>query len=529
VKYSVRVQKIIRFIECLKVPSGEGEGKKFKLMDFQKDFINAVYGPVDENGKRIVRRAILSCGRKNGKTMMLSCLALVHLWGPEKVMNSECYVCANDREQASVLFRYCAQIVRADPELMAAIKIVDSTKTMIAMDTGSFFRAVSAEAGTKFGYNPVFVAFDELAQAKDRQLYDAFDTAFGARQEPIFYVISTQSPDPNHPLSVLIDDGLKGDDPSIVCHLKSVPEDTPNVFTDPEVWKLANPALGVFRSLTEITAAGKQAERMPSHESKFRNYYLNQRIDSQSPLIPRSEWEGCKGDATIEQGEEIYLGLDLSGTTDLTALVAVSAGEKNRVDAWFWKPKDTLLEHEARDRVPYPVWVKQGLLETTPGKSIEMDWIAARIYQIISDYKVVGMAYDRYAMKHLLSAFKRLGIDFYNDPHDDARDGALRIVDWGQGTRGMNGAIVATETAILNRNFTHDGNPILTWCFANAMSVMDRAGWRTLDKSKSRFRIDGAVACCMAMGLKYQDMADAPQESAYLGLSQSDIIARMAF
>lgn len=102
-RYTDRVRNIIQFIELLRIPSGEGEGGRFKLKPFQKQFINAVYGPVNDDGKRIVRRAIMSTARKNGKTMLTSCLALVHLWGPEKSINSECYVCANDREQASIL------------------------------------------------------------------------------------------------------------------------------------------------------------------------------------------------------------------------------------------------------------------------------------------------------------------------------------------------------------------------------------------------------------------------------------------
>lgn len=527
-KYTKRVKKIIDFIELLKIPSGEGEGGTFKLLQFQKDFINAVYGPVDKDGKRIVRRAILSCGRKNGKTMILSCLALVHLWGPEKTMNSECYVCANDREQAGILFRYCAQIVRADPELSAAIKIIDSTKTMLAWDTGSIFRAVSAEAGTKFGLNPVFVAFDELAQARNRELYDAFDTSFGARSEPIFYVISTQSNDPQHPLSALIDDGLSGRDPSIVCHLYAVPDDAENALTDPKLWLAANPALGKFRSMPEMKTAASKASRIPSFEAAFRNLNLNQRTAATSPWIPRAEWQGCKGEDAIPLGSEIYLGLDLSGTTDLSSLVAVSAGDKDIVKPWFWKPDATLREHEARDRVPYLTWKNQGFLETTPGKSIEMDWIAARVFEILSDYIVLGLAYDRWAMKHLLSAMRRLGIDFYNDPHDTPRAGALRIVDWGQGTKGMNGAIVAMETSILNRKFIHNDHPILTWNISNALTAMDGAGWRKLDKSAVRFRIDGAQACTMAMGLKYQDMSDPAPRSIFEDLSIEDRINLMS-
>jgi len=150
---------------------------------------------------------------------------LLHLVGPEAELNGEIYSAATEREQAGIVFKYASQIVRADPELMSYIKIVDSTKTMVCYSNGSVYRAISAEAGTKYGYNPTVVIYDELAQAKNRELYDALDTSMAAREEPLFIVISTQSNDPQHILSQLIDDGLTGEDPTTVCHLYAVPDD----------------------------------------------------------------------------------------------------------------------------------------------------------------------------------------------------------------------------------------------------------------------------------------------------------------
>jgi phage terminase large subunit-like protein len=176
-----------------------------------------------------------------------------------------------------------------------------------------------------------------------------------ARAEPLFIVISTQSNDTKHVLSELIDDGLAGHDPSVICHLYAVPDDADDdaVFADQKLWRLANPALGDFRSLVEMRGAAKRAKRMSSFESAFRNLYLNQRVDAQSPLIPRMEWLGCQGEVIFEQRESLYLGLDLSGKTDLTAMVGVTAGPKDAAKAWFWKPQELLREHETRDRVPY--------------------------------------------------------------------------------------------------------------------------------------------------------------------------------
>lgn len=524
---SKRVKAIISFIEKLTVPSGKGEGKPIKLRPFQKRFIQDIYGPINKDGNRKVRRAILAMGRKNGKSVLIATLALVHLVGPEAVNNGEIYSAANDREQASLIFKYAAQIVRADSELLSYIKIVDSTKTMVCFANGSVYRAISAEAGTKYGLNPTVTIYDELAQAKNRELYDALDTSMAARQEPLFIVISTQSNDPQHILSQLIDDGISGRDETTVCHLYAVPDEAENVFDDPKLWKLANPALGDFRSLEEMRTAAQRAKRMPAFEAAFRNLYLNQRVNAVSPLIPRAEWVGCKGEDTIQLKDDIYLGLDLSGKTDLTALVGVSAGDKDKTKAWFWKPEDTLLEHEIRDRVPYTVWKQQGHIKTTPGKAIQYSFVANELAQISQDYNIVGLAFDRYRIDDLIAAMNAVGVESYVDDRDNKISGAIRLVKWGQGYVDMAPAVDALEVSVLEKKLIHDGHPCLTWNISNAMIISDASGNRKIDKSKTRFRIDGAVALAMALGLKSRDLKETVI-SAYEGMSTEDIKGRMA-
>ena len=504
--YKKRAKNVIDFIEKLTVPSGINQGKPFKLEKFQKDFINDVYGPT-RYGKRKVRRAVFSLGRKNGKTALIAAIVINHLVGPEAIQNGEIYSAANDREQAAQVFKIAAQIVRADKELSAVLRIVDSTKTIVCYPTGTFYRAISAEAGTKHGLNPSVVIYDELAQARNRELYDVLDTAMGAREEPLFITISTQSNDPQHILSQLIDDGLNSKDSTTVTHLYTVPEDVEDIF-DENIWKLANPALGSFRSMEDMRTQAERAKRMPSFESKFRNLYLNQRIDAKSPAIPRVEWMGCKTGETIEKGEKIYLGLDLSGTTDLSALVAVSASGGDRIKGWFWKPEDTLIDHEKKDRVPYRLWRDSSYLETTPGRTINFNFIANKIGEIGAEYKIAGIAFDRWRIENFIQSLTEQGIDSYIEGRDELFAGAVRMVPWGQGFKDMAPAIDALEAAILERNLKHNGNPVLTWCISNAVAVSDPVGNRKFDKTKTRFRIDGAVALAMAIGLKKRDVAE---------------------
>lgn len=497
------------------VPSGVGQGQRLVLREWQKRFIRDIYEPHghDEDGNwgRIVRRAILSIGRKNGKTLIIAALALAHLHGPEAIENGEVYSAANDRSQAAQVYKFLAQMVRADPELATEVGLVDSTKHAVCYSNGSKYVALSADIATKHGLNPSVVIYDELAQSRSRELYDVLDTAQGARLEPLFAVISTQSNDPEHILSKLIDDGLHAGDSSIVCHLYAVPDDCPDIF-DPKVWKKANPALGDFRSLAEMKKASEQAKRLPSFEPRFRNLYLNQRVSPVASLIARAEWEACKGDAALVDGEDIYLGLDLSSTTDLTALVAVSASNGSRVQAWFWKPQDFLADHSARDFGPgnlrYVEWAKQGLLLTTPGRSIDKAAVARTIAELSARYRILGLAYDRWRIGDLLREFDGVGLEAY----EDGKAGSgLRLVPWGQGFRDMAGAVDALESAVLQRQLVHDGNPALTWQMANARAVMDPAGARKIDKSKARFRIDGAVALAMDLGLKARDRRQEPE------------------
>jgi phage terminase large subunit-like protein len=339
-------------------------------------------------------------------------------------------------------------------------------------------------------------------------LYDVLDTSFGARANPLFVVISTQSNDPEHLLSKLIDDGRDANDPRIVCHLYEVPEDR-DAF-DPANWKMANPALGDFRSLADLKAIADQAERLPASEPKFRNLYLNQRIAPVSSMISRKEWMACAGEAQFQPGEDVYLALDLSNVVDLTALVMGSAGERTRVKPFLWKPEDQLKAHGNRDfgsaSDRYTTWVREGHLLASPGPSISMTAVANQIIELSQTYNVLGLAYDRYAIRDLLRVFDELSFATWEDKGNDNHTGSgLRIVPWGQGYVSMGPAISALEREVVERTLEHPNNPALTWNIANAVVRMDPAGNRKIDKEKARFRIDGAVALAMLCGLKSRD------------------------
>jgi phage terminase large subunit-like protein len=200
-----RAAKVMAFIESLPVSSGPLAGTLFKLRPWQRRFIRAVYA-TDKSGKRIVRTAVLSLGRCNGKTTLAAMLGLCHLAGPESESRGEVYSAANDRFQAARIFNEMAAIIERVPWLDDRVTVKRFTKELEDVGgTESIYAALSRESGTKMGMAPSVVIYDELGQTEGRDLLDALDTAMGKRAEPLMIVISTQAARDEAPLSTLID------------------------------------------------------------------------------------------------------------------------------------------------------------------------------------------------------------------------------------------------------------------------------------------------------------------------------------
>ena len=463
-----------------------------------------MYGPRNADGYRIVRTCVLSVARKNGKTELIAALALAHLCGPVAELGGQIYSAATEREQAALVFNAAAAMVHADPELSARLNVIESRKRIVDYASGSFYAALSAEVKTKHGFNASVLLYDELAQAKNRDLYDVLTTSMGARAEPLTWVISTQSNDPNHIMSELIDYGLKVEagefeDPTFRCFLYAVPDEVDDIF-DEEVWYQANPALGDFRSLEEMRAFAAKARRLPTAEATFRNLYLNQRVSSRARLINAVDWRacGCVIDVTELRGRRCFAGLDLSSTNDLTALVLVFPPDDEDGD-WFvvphfWLPREGLEDKQKHDRVPYLTWEKQGHLTALPGRAVNKRAVLRSLMAATALYDLRLVAYDRWRIEDLKMLMEEEGI-------------SLPLKEYGQGYRDMAPAVDALETLIIERRLKHPNNPVLTWCAANAVAETDPAGNRKITKAKATGRVDGVVAMAMAVGViaKYED------------------------
>lgn len=489
-----RAGRNIAWIEQFcRVPEGRDVGKPVKLRDWQKRFLERVYD--NPNG---TRRAIASFGRKNAKTATSAFLLLLHLCGPEALPNSQLYSAAQSREQAAILFSLAAKMVRMSPTLNSVVVVRDTAKQLACPELGTLYRALSAEASTAYGLSPVFIVHDELGQVKGprSELYEALETATAAQETPLSIVISTQAPTDADLLSILIDDAKTGADPRVVLELY-----TADVDADPfaeETIKQANPAFGDFQSREEVLAMAEDARRMPSREPEFRNLVLNQRVDMNSPFVPRSVWEANGGDVADDwRGVPVYAGLDLSSTNDLTAFVPMARIDGNwHVKPTFWLPGQGLTEKSRADRVPYDLWAKQGDMLTTPGKSVEYEWVANWLRGFVDSHNVVKIAFDRWGMKYLRPWLEKAG---FTESELDEKTGLFE--DYGQGFASMSPALRDLEASLLQEKVRHGKHPVLSMCAANAVVTMDPAGNRKLNKLKAAGRIDGMVALAMAFGV----------------------------
>lgn len=481
-----RGERVIAFIEryCI-VPEGKLVGQPMLLDEFQKKFLLAVYDNPSGTDK-----AYLSIARKNGKTGLIAGILLAHLVGPEAVQNSQIVSGAMSQEQAAVVFDLAVKMVGLNPDLQDIVHIIPSGKKLLGLPCNVKYKALAAEGKTTHGLSPILAILDEVGQIVGPQsaFVDAIVTAQGAHEAPLLIAISTQAANDADLFSIWLDDAENSKDPHIVSHVYEAPMDAE--LNDRKAWVAANPALGTFRSLRDMERMAKMAERMPSFENTFRNLNLNQRVSVISPFVSRSVWESCGKEPHAITGA-CFGGLDLSEKKDLTAFVIAgqSADGWWNVYPYFWTPEKTLMDRAKTDRVPYDVWVKQGVLRTTPGSSVDYDFVVNDIGKIISDsgLDIDAIAFDRWRIDILKKSAEAISL-------------ALPLVPFGQGFKDMAPALDTLEAVLLNGKLRHGMHPVLTMCAQNAVTVKDPASNRKLDKSKATGRMDGMVALTMAMG-----------------------------
>jgi phage terminase large subunit-like protein len=480
----------VEFINGLTHTKGKFAREPFNLRPWQRKIVSNLFKVNKRTGLRQYRTSLLMLPRKNGKSEMAAAIALYGLLADNEI-GAEVYSAAADRDQASLVFNVAAEMVRNDPELDGMCDILDSTKRIVHRKTGSVYRAISSEAYTKHGFNASMVIADELHAWPNRELWDVLTTSMGARTQPLTFAISTAGYDRHsilyelysHAQNVLENPAI---DPTFLPIIFEAPKDAD--WTDEKVWKKANPALGDFRSLDEMRVMADRAKAIPAQENTFRRLYLNQWTEQAERWMPMTAWDACKVDIDWDamRRRKCYVGMDLSSTRDLTALVAVFPDDDGfDVLPMFFVPADNIREREQRDRVPYAQWKRDEFLIATPGNVVDYEYIRKVLHEWSKLYDLKEIAYDPWNATDLVTRLSEQD-GFSCEP--------LR-----QGYASLSAPTKALEAAIVGKELRHDGHPVLRWCLGNVAVESDPAGNLKPSKKVSTERIDGVIALVMAV------------------------------
>lgn len=483
----------VNFVECLTHTKGQWAGKPFELIDWQEQIIRDLFGTIKPNGYRQFNTAYVEIPKKQGKSELAAALALLLTCGDGEE-RAEVYGCAADRQQASIVFEVAADMVRMCPALNKRVKILASQKRIVYYPTNSFYQVLSAEAYSKHGFNISGVIFDELHTQPNRKLFDVMTKGSGdARTQPLYFLITTAGNDTQsigyevHQKAEDIIEGRKTD-PTFYPVIYGAKEDED--WTDPEVWKKANPSLDITVAMEKVEAAFESARQNPAEENSFRQLRLNQWVKQAVRWMPMDKWSACDFPVDPERlrGRVCYGGLDLSSTTDLSAFVLVFPPEdeedKYAVLPYFWMPEDNVALRVSRDHVHYDQWIQSGDLLTTEGNVVHYGYIEKFIEELGTKFNIQEIAFDRWGAIQMSQNLEGMG---------------FTVVPFGQGFKDMSPPTKELMKLVLEEKIAHGGHPVLHWMADNIFIKKDPAGNIKPDKEKSSEKIDGIVATIMAL------------------------------
>jgi len=483
----------------------EYAGQPFILAPWQKKIVSDLFGTLKKNGLRQYETAYIEIPKKNGKSELAAGIALIGLFIDHEP-GAEIYSAAATRDQAAIVFRLAAQMVTNNPDLRKRATIIYSTKTIyLKSDIGSFYKAISADAGTQDGINPHFVIFDELHRQKKKDLWNVLTMGSDTRTQPLLFAITTAGVQGQSPLCwdqhEYARQVLQGifKDSSFYPVIYTLPEEK-NWRTEGKPatgkrkatgWFKANPALGDFLSLARVQTAAAKAKRIPSEQNDFRRFRLNQWVAQESRWIDLKDWNNCGAAFNPNDllGKKCWAGLDLSTTRDITAfLQAFPIEDEIFFTVDFWLPEHEIEERSARDRVPYDVWAKQGLIHLTPGNTIDYAFIKKTITDAAELYDIQEVAYDPFNASQVCLELAAEGVP---------------MIPFRQGWYSMNPACKEFERLVLKGSCRHGSNPVLNWMMDSTRVVQDPQGNikpAKPDRQKTGKRIDGIVAAIMGVG-----------------------------
>lgn len=484
-------ERAVHFLRNLKHPKSTAKGRAFRLDPWMERIVRRIYGPRREDGTRIVKTVFAMIPRGNRKTTLGAALTLLHSIGPERTPGGQVICAAADKKQARIAFEEDISIIREDRRLVPLVDAQDYRNRFTDKRSGTVVEAISADAKTQHGRTPTFTLMDELHSWPKRDLWEALKTGLLKTPGSLNVIITTAGRGQENIAFETYAYARKValgeiDDPATLPILFEAPADCD--WRDEELWNLVNPGLRHgYPDLEGLRQFAREAGNRPGDRESFRQLNLNIWLDhSADPFVDMAIYDRGARPVAAPDGAACWIAVDMSTTTDLTAVVACVVDEDGEfhVLPHFFVPGDNLRIRGDRDGVPYPQWANEGFLTATPGNVIDYRAVEACIRDLCERFDVREIAFDPAYAQPVMGPLS---------------DDGFPVATMRQGWVTQSPALNELERVILAEKFVHGGHPVLRWCFSNVAIQKDSAGNRTMHKGKSTDRIDGAVASWMAV------------------------------
>lgn len=527
-----RAQHAIDFYpSVLTVTAGAKAGEPFNLLPWQVFATGSIFGWYWESGRRRFRKGWVETGKGQAKSPWMAATGL-YVLGYCGIPRAEIYAIAQDKDQANVLFRDAVAMCRADIPGCEPGDSLESRGEVVIRGVGdNAWKIEHLESASKFqsiantdaisGPRPAAVLADEIHEFKSAKPIEIWKAALDKMPGDPLMLLGTNTPASDQIVgtdySELYQKIVKGDvpdDASFAYIARTDRDDDP--FEDESCWPKSLPALGITFPIENIRERVNTAKAMLSEALATKRLYFGIPVGSSAFWISEHAWEACQGevDEAALKGKPCWLALDLSNKNDLTALAAVwDMGDRLYAKVWYWTPREGLLDRSREDATPYDVWVGEKQLVAVPGPVIEKSYVAQEVARIRSVHDVKALAFDPAGIDDFIKACGEIGLAVWKYEGPDKPEGqGLKLVSHAQGTRvrfedkqlSMPRSIERFEDAILKQRIVIERNKVTRACAANALVISDPQNNRAFDKKRSRGRIDGTVALCMATGLATQ-------------------------
>jgi phage terminase large subunit-like protein len=494
-------------------------GEPYVLEPHEAAIVANIMGWKRPDGTRRYREVFYFVPRKNSKSTWAAGMLLLILF-LDGEPGAECYSTAADRDQASLVYNIARVMCESEHELASRAQVHTSFKTITVGEC--VYKAISAEAGTKHGFNTHLSINDEIHAHRTSELLDVIQTSTGARRQPLIIHITTSDFEregsvcnDKYDYAAKVRDGIIEDNAFLPIIYEATLEEADEIVADPDgnqveawtqpaLWAKANPMMGKSVSQEYLARECQRALDSPAYENTFKRLHLNIRTEQEQRWLQMHHWATCGDgvedaiawradmmDTLAAESIPCEAALDLGATSDLTALV-LEFDYKGRklLIPYFWVPKVGALQKEKLHSVPYLQWIREGFIEQSEGNTTDYDQIRARLNEIagVFQFKNKEIAIDRLFQGNQLCT--------------QLMDDGFEVFAFGQGFLSMAAPSKDFEERVISGDIQHGNNPVLNWMASNVSIKTDPAGniKPTKPPREDAAKIDGIVSAVMCRG-----------------------------